>query len=265
MACRQSHVLGSVRSCFTAAAALLVAGPSWAQDECDEVFTYSSCTYYERIVLDSYGPDGPITADLQDVLRASIDMGLIWQAIPQSGIGHSPSWNSTAILYQTLTPDDPDLICTNIYYKAEVSGPGEDGWYYAQFPVAVNVFAMMEAYVALPAVQAATLDLPLGCTDHCCFPNSQFEKLPDDTWRWTLFVPCFLSNTWCVDVSATGEVTWCLPGDISPPGGDGVVGPDDLAFLLAYWGTCTCVADLSLPIDGQVGPADLAELLANWS
>ena len=50
--------------------------------------------------------------------------------------------------------------------------------------------------------------------------------------------------------------------------GDGVVGPGDLANLLASWGPCSkkpktpCPADYSK--DGIVGPADLATLLANW-
>ena len=56
------------------------------------------------------------------------------------------------------------------------------------------------------------------------------------------------------------------PADIAPPGGDGVVGPADLAELLAKWGACadcrSCAADLAG--DCVVGPADLAELLANW-
>ena len=44
---------------------------------------------------------------------------------------------------------------------------------------------------------------------------------------------------------------------------DGVVGPADLAQLLAAWGKCPgCPQDLNG--DGQVGPADLADLLATW-
>ena len=44
---------------------------------------------------------------------------------------------------------------------------------------------------------------------------------------------------------------------------DGVVGPADLAQLLAAWGKCPgCPQDLTG--DGQVGPADLAQLLATW-
>jgi hypothetical protein len=60
-----------------------------------------------------------------------------------------------------------------------------------------------------------------------------------------------------------------VPGDFN---GDGVVGPDDLAELLAQWGECgkgdSCTADIAPPPpdggDGIVGPADLAQLLANW-
>ena len=53
------------------------------------------------------------------------------------------------------------------------------------------------------------------------------------------------------------------PADITPAGGDGIVGPADLASLLAAWGACAaCPADFTA--DGAVGPADLAQLLANW-
>ena len=46
--------------------------------------------------------------------------------------------------------------------------------------------------------------------------------------------------------------------------GDDVVGPADLAMLLAAWGPCDgcCPADLNG--DGQVGPVDLATVLAAW-
>jgi subtilisin family serine protease len=58
-----------------------------------------------------------------------------------------------------------------------------------------------------------------------------------------------------------------LVGDID---GDEIVGPADLAQLLAQWGACPvkgdCAADISPQPggDGSVGPADLAQLLANW-
>jgi outer membrane protein assembly factor BamB len=54
----------------------------------------------------------------------------------------------------------------------------------------------------------------------------------------------------------------CL-SDIAPKGGDGAVGPGDLASLLADWGACEqCPADFDT--DGEVGPADLGLLLASW-
>ena len=43
---------------------------------------------------------------------------------------------------------------------------------------------------------------------------------------------------------------------------DGVVGADDLAFLLSLWGTASASADLSG--DGIVGAQDLAIVLSNW-
>ena len=65
------------------------------------------------------------------------------------------------------------------------------------------------------------------------------------------------------------DCTLCT-GDL---GGDGTVGPIDLAIVLGLWGPCpdpcepgdpldTCLADL----DGNcgVGPFDLALLLGNW-
>jgi hypothetical protein len=67
-----------------------------------------------------------------------------------------------------------------------------------------------------------------------------------------------------------------VSADIAPAGGDGVVGPADLAQLLAQWGRCKpmksqseygpfssgCAADLNC--DGMVNAADLGALLANW-
>ena len=59
-----------------------------------------------------------------------------------------------------------------------------------------------------------------------------------------------------------------VPADLN---GDGIVGPADLAQLLAQWGACPikgeCIADIAPQPegDGAVGPADLAELLSSWS
>ena len=62
-----------------------------------------------------------------------------------------------------------------------------------------------------------------------------------------------------------GCVSSLLPADLD---GDGIVGPADLAELLAQWGACAknCSADIAPSNgDGVVGPADLAALLAGWS
>ena len=77
-----------------------------------------------------------------------------------------------------------------------------------------------------------------------------------------------------VDMGAY-ELSSCA-ADLSPtcptPGdcgcGDGVVGPADLAELLANWdpnttNPCADIAPIGA-LDGVVGPADLAELLATW-
>ncbi len=63
-------------------------------------------------------------------------------------------------------------------------------------------------------------------------------------------------------LSTTGSALAGGTGDLDD---DGVVGPSDLAILLASWGVCPpppCPADLDG--DDEVGPADLATLLANW-
>ena len=43
-----------------------------------------------------------------------------------------------------------------------------------------------------------------------------------------------------------------------------MVGPADLAGLLAEWGPCKAGCTADLDEDGMVGPADLAVLLAAW-
>ena len=76
--------------------------------------------------------------------------------------------------------------------------------------------------------------------------------------------------------SDTSGLITLTPGEggvLGDSSNDGVVGPADLAILLASWGPCpppeegSCLADIA-PLgkgDGVVGPADLALLLSNWS
>jgi hypothetical protein len=78
-----------------------------------------------------------------------------------------------------------------------------------------------------------------------------------------------------VSYTPTSVIVHAAPGepcvaDIAPSGlPDGVVGPADLAALLAAWGACPskgdCPADIAPAVgDGAVNAADLAQLLAGW-
>ncbi|MCA9291871.1 MAG: hypothetical protein KDA25_12135 [Phycisphaerales bacterium] len=76
---------------------------------------------------------------------------------------------------------------------------------------------------------------------------------------WNHFTPQQGARMQCWTQGALA--TWLVrPGDLDD---DGVIGPADLAILLAAWGPCTnCLADLNG--DGIVNAADLAAMLADW-
>jgi hypothetical protein len=84
--------------------------------------------------------------------------------------------------------------------------------------------------------------------------------------------PALPGQAWLSFEMTTGAELLTL--DVIPMIGDidhdGVVGPADLADLIAAWGQCPGGADLppcpaDLNHDGVVGPADMAQLLAHWS
>jgi hypothetical protein len=91
-----------------------------------------------------------------------------------------------------------------------------------------------------------------------------FELGPDDSLHWT-------GSTYNGVVTGTDTATVAFivdpppatPGDLN---NDGVVGPADLAALLALWGACSNCSECTADLDGScnVGPGDLAEMLANW-
>ena len=88
---------------------------------------------------------------------------------------------------------------------------------------------------------------------------------------------CDIADGTSLDENGNGVPDECddpppsCPADIAPVGDeDGIVGPGDLAELLANWGPCddpeNCPADIA-PVgvgDDEVGPGDLGELLASW-
>jgi hypothetical protein len=111
-----------------------------------------------------------------------------------------------------------------------------------------------------------TDDRLLGCNDDaagCADYTSELE------------VPVTAGHDYLIRIGGyfgeqgTGIITLDCGLDFTWPDidNDGIVGPGDLAQLLAQWGPCeaggACVADLDL--DGFVGPADLGGLLAAWS
>jgi hypothetical protein len=77
-----------------------------------------------------------------------------------------------------------------------------------------------------------------------------------------------VSNSLCVETSAEAYL-WVLPpcaADISPSGGDGIIGIDDLFEVLNAWGDCpnpcSCVGDVNL--DCSVDISDVFLVITTW-
>lgn len=93
----------------------------------------------------------------------------------------------------------------------------------------------------------------------CVWADMDFDG-QTDCGDWALFVEAWSAPTGAPCSLTCGD---CDPADFNE---DGVVGPFDLATLLASWGPCPdcdeCPSDLN--DDCNVGPADLAMLLGSW-
>ncbi|MCH8852823.1 MAG: hypothetical protein IID41_09265, partial [Planctomycetes bacterium] len=89
------------------------------------------------------------------------------------------------------------------------------------------------------------------------------DVVPEDAGEYDCVVTSVFPSGCSTSDAATLTVTAGCPADMND---DGVVGPVDLAMLLAAWGPCAdsadCPADLNA--DAAVGPLDLAQLLAAW-
>ena len=65
-------------------------------------------------------------------------------------------------------------------------------------------------------------------------------------------------------IPSSGEVDCDKAPCVGDLTGDGIVGAEDLASLLANWGPQPKGNDADLDGDGDVGPADLAIMLGAW-
>lgn len=105
------------------------------------------------------------------------------------------------------------------------------------------------------AWSAATIPAPVDTNSRGYF---EFARVPGVSAMWAVG-----SYTTAEGSRALLQRYACDDGSGPDLDGDGVVGPADLAALLASWGPCPgCPADLNG--DGVVGAADLAALLAAW-
>ncbi|MCZ6652284.1 MAG: hypothetical protein O7D91_04575 [Planctomycetota bacterium] len=118
---------------------------------------------------------------------------------------------------------------------------------------------------------------PDGCDIDACFPGSpEFPGCADCNQNG---IPdeCDIADGTSPDSNADGVPDECdcgtCPWD-SPVGGpNGVVGPEDLAYILGNWGPIPPDADIALvcidnldpnPGNGNIGPEDLAKILGHW-
>ncbi|MCA9291535.1 MAG: VCBS repeat-containing protein [Phycisphaerales bacterium] len=139
-------------------------------------------------------------------------------------------------------PTDPFPLATDL---GDLDGDGDLDWITSSFNGDWFVFrndgtGQFGFAVEFNAPNAASCSLPVDIDNDGDLDLALIDELAD--------VVILMRNT-------------AIPADLD---GDGVVGPADLAVLLAEWGPCgACAADLDG--DGVVGPADLGALLANWT
>lgn len=228
-----------------------------------------------EIVLDHYGPSGPLVPTPEDYVRASRDASLIRRAIPYlAQATHQPDVPPGYFWMLINDPLDAGLGCLNTFYAAAMSYyfdvPPYSLWI-VEFPHLVNLPPMMAIYADLPAVEAAFPDV-YGCPAmSCCGSQWAYAPLNDGTWRWQVSsgtpigpggAGCYRLH-WTIDVSESGVVSQSSDVD-----GNGIVDVHDLLSVIHAWGPCLGPTGGNCPPDldgsGVVNVADLLKVIRDW-
>ena len=206
--------------------------PSWEED-------------IEHLIVDHYGPVGPLVPTAAHYNRAAADVARIRDAIPDlAAESHMGSWSPDTILIQTSVPNGQKLTCTNTYFGAGMSHLLQD-WWVVQFPRIVNIEAALSIYAGLPEVIGCEANRYVGIS--CVmFDRWQFEPTPIDVWRWTIFdrdpagpTLCPLTR-WDVDVTLQGTVHVLCQADCT---GDGALTVADFGCFQSEFVTGHAYAD----------------------
>ncbi len=244
----------------------------------------------EQIVLDHHGPEGPVLPVPEDCARTVRDLALIRAGYPEfAGATHAPGdYERNFITIRTDAPEDPDLVCMNLYYQVSY-GPVYAGSWGVTFPRSVNVYAMGEIYSALPAVLYASTNV-YGCGavgGGCCAASRwSYSVHAHGVWRWTFWSiggggghgGCreHVSNFY---VSETGWVLRLFPpqridleqdpvSDVARAGAaleagnsaDGVVDATDVSWMAALAEREAVAEPAASEVDAGANPATAADI-----
>ncbi len=168
------------------------------------------------IVIDHYGPTGPLIAVPEAYERAERDVGLIREAFPVlASVAHVPARPPSVIFINAPSPFSQELVCANLYYQVVPTYWFQSIWI-VDFPAPINQVAMAGIYAALPGVLWAEPDAWV-CSTCCYFPRWHYEPRPNGTWRWTVHEVVYFPLgcglvPWFIDVTQGGVVSLaCYP------------------------------------------------------
>src|SRR5262245_63501911 len=182
--------MGSRMNVIAPSLTIAIASAAIAQDCPPEQFDWGPPrdALIARIVLDHYGPAGPLLPVPEDYDRAARDVYLLRAAIPAlAGVGQDDGWVRDEIIIGADPPLTRDVECANLFFQAHVEPvyPGAPYWI-VSFPELINPWAMCETYMLLPGVNGAG-ENAYGCMN-CppCSSSWQYNPRSDGTWRWTM-------------------------------------------------------------------------------